>query len=101
MARSGESPMNHAEWLALAGLVRLMVHSDGVVTRKEHRFVSNLAQRFGSEAWSSMAEAELRLTSEALVKAQAARVVRPETRAQIRAILVELAAAGGVGNEEQ
>lgn len=93
--------MNGAEWLALAGLIRMMLRADGKVSRREHALVSELASRLGPELWSSLAKAEVELHDEEGVRKAAAKVVRPEPRAQIRAILEEVALADGMAEPER
>jgi len=92
--------MNQAEWLALAGLIKLMKDADGVVTLKEHRTVGKLASRMGSKLWEALALAERDLDSEAAIRRQAAKV-RPQSQALVRGALEELALADGLAEPEQ
>lgn len=93
--------MNTAEWLALAGLLRLMMGAHGALSLREHRFVGQLASRLGPDLWTHLALAERDLPSEEAVRRQAARVVRPERQRQIRQILAELAHDGGAAPAER
>jgi uncharacterized tellurite resistance protein B-like protein len=93
--------MNAAEWLALAGLIRMMLRADGNVSRREHALVSELATRLGPELWIALAKAEVELHDREDVQRAAARVVRPEPRAEIRSILEEVARADGMGEPER
>ncbi len=93
--------MNPSEWLALAGLLRIMMGADGHVSLREHRFVGKLASDLGPELWTYLAKAEVELPSEDAVRRAAARVAKPESRARIRAILEALAESDGVVLEEQ
>lgn len=93
--------MNQAEWLALAGLIRAMIAADGKISIQEHRLVGKLAGRLGPKLWEALANAELQLTDQAAVERQAKKVVDPETRATIRAIIEEVALSDGMDETEQ
>lgn len=95
------SDLNTAEWLALAGLIRLMMDADGKVTIREHRTVATLAQRLGPKLWEAMAHAERDLDGEAGIRRQAERVVRPHAQVIIRDALEEMAQSDGIAEEEQ
>ncbi|HBQ16890.1 MAG: hypothetical protein RLP09_17605 [Sandaracinaceae bacterium] len=93
--------MNPAEWLALGGLIRLMLQADGKVTLRENAAVGDLAIRLGAELWTALVRAELELPSMERTREQARLVQRPEIRALIRDALEELARADGLEASER
>ncbi|MEC7523266.1 MAG: hypothetical protein VYE22_25525 [Myxococcota bacterium] len=93
--------MTPAEWLALGGLVRLMLQADGKVTLRENAAVGDLAIRLGAELWTALVRAEMELPNAERVRAHAATVARPEIRSLIRDALEELARADGMDDAER
>jgi len=89
------------EWLALAGLIRLVRDADGKITPKEHQKVAALVRHFGPTLWEFLAKAERQLEDEDAVRRQAAKVERPEAREAIREALVEMANTDGMSDAEQ
>ena len=89
------------EKLAFAGLVRLVVRSDGEFTAQEVVALTTVAKAVGSAAfWTTMRHAQERLETADDVMQAVEQVTRPEVRRWIYTILHGIAKSDGIDRQE-
>ncbi|MEM7447900.1 MAG: hypothetical protein AAF355_06640 [Myxococcota bacterium] len=93
--------LNEHEQLAFAGLIRLIVRSDGSFTGPEAKMLGQIAASVGSQLfWKLMRTAQEKLETADDVFMQVAYVTRPEIRLWIYTVLHEIAQCDGVDRRE-
>jgi uncharacterized tellurite resistance protein B-like protein len=91
------------EQLALGGLIRLMLRSDGQFTAAEEEKVNQVGARLADAGrlWSVISASAQAYTNDAAIRRAASAVTRPEVRALLRDVLAEIASDGSVTETEQ
>jgi hypothetical protein len=91
------------EKLALGGLIRMMLRSDGEFAEDEEDAVDSLGDDVGGKAaiWRIVSDSAQALRSNDAVRDAAIRVTRPDARAVIRDALVRVAAADSIVESER
>lgn len=91
------------EKLALGGLLRLMIRSDGDFTEKEEEAVNRAGERLGAEAglWRLISQSAQDCPEDADIRAAVAKVVRPEARSLIRSAAKEVAEGDSLADSER
>jgi len=91
------------EQLALGGLIRLMLRSDGEFTDAEEEKVNQIGARLADpqRLWSVISASAQAHMSDASIRTAAESVLRPEVRALVREVLTEVARDGSVTESEQ
>ena len=92
------------ERIALGGLVRMMIRSDGDFTEAEEETVNAVGERLlgGPGAmWRLISASAQACPDDAAIRAAADTVTRPEARTLIRDVLSEIAAGDEVSDEER
>lgn len=86
------------EKIALGGLIRMMIRSDGEFAEAEEAAVDALGEEIGGKAaiWRIVSDSAQALRSNDAVKEAATKVVRPEARAAILGALKKVAGADAI-----
>lgn len=93
--------LTRLEQLALAGLIRLLVRSDGVFSDLEVAGMQTLARELGSTTfWTLMREAQQSLPAEENVLALARELERPAVLEWMYGVLMGLAVVDGLHDKE-
>jgi hypothetical protein len=95
--------LSKEEQLALGGLIRLMLRSDGDFSEAEEAQVNALGAELADPGrlWSVVSASAQAHRSDADIRAAAGRVTRPEVRALLRDALTRIARVGEMTREEQ
>jgi uncharacterized tellurite resistance protein B-like protein len=95
--------LTREEQLALGGLIRLMLRSDGDFSEAEEAKVNALGARMADPArmWSVISASAQAHRSDADIRAAAAAVTRPDVRTLVREALADIAADGAITRDEQ
>lgn len=91
------------ERLALGGLIRMMVRSDGEFSAAEEATINGLGQRLGGDSgvmWRVISQSAQDCPGDDAVLEVARRVERPEAQQMIRALLEEVAAGDLIAESE-
>lgn len=91
------------EQLALGGLIRLMLRSDGEFTEAEEEKVNQVGGRLADPGrlWSVISASAQSHMSDASIRTAAESVTRPEVRNLVREVLADVARDGSVTDTEQ
>lgn len=90
--------------MALGGLIRLMVRSDGDFSEEEEARIDAIGElRAGGRAamWRLISESAQALPNEATIRVAAGEVVRDDARTTVLAMLTSIAEEGGVTETER
>jgi len=96
--------LSQPERMALGGLIRLMVRSDGDFSEEEEARINAIGElRGGGRAaiWKLISESAQALPGEEAIRAAAAQVVRDDARTTFLAILTSIAEEGGITDGER
>ena len=96
--------LDDAERIALGGLLRLMIRSDGDFSEEEEETVNQLGERHLGEpggVWRLISASAQACPSDDEIRAAAQKVERGEARTLITSILEEVAAGDEVSDEER
>lgn len=95
--------LDHDERIALGGLLRLIIRSDGDFTVAEEETVNQLGVKHlgdAAELWSLISNSAQAAPNDAAIRASAAKVTRPAARAAILELVREVAAGDEVSPDE-
>lgn len=95
--------LDPAERIALGGLLRLIIRSDGDFTVAEEETVNRLGEKHlgdAAELWSLISDSAQASPTDAAIRASAAKVTRPAARAVILELVREVAAGDEVSPDE-
>lgn len=94
--------LDRAEQLALGGLIRLLVRSDGDFTQAEEDRIHAIGERIGGGEviWRLISSSAQAYPHDGQVRTAATAVERPEARALFLDVLGEVAEPDGVAVEE-
>lgn len=96
--------LSQPERMALGGLIRLMVRSDGDFSEEEEARIDAIGElRAGGRAamWKLISESAQALPSESAIRAAANDVVRDDARTTLLAMLTSVAEEGGITDSER
>ncbi len=91
------------ERMALGGLIRLMVRSDGNFSEEEEARIDAIGElRAGGRAqmWRLISESAQSLPTEATIRAAAVEIAREDARTTVLAMLTSIAEEGGITDNE-
>ena len=88
------------EKLALGGLLRMMVRSDGDFSEKEENAINAAGERLGGRLWGVISQSAQDCPNDADIRAAVAKVTRAEARALIRGVVAEIAESDLVSESE-
>jgi hypothetical protein len=94
--------LDRAEQLALGGLIRLLVRSDGDFTQAEEDRINGIGERIGGSEviWRLISTSAQAYPHDGQIRVAASAVERPEARALFLDVLGEVAEPDGVAAEE-
>lgn len=96
--------LSSEEQMALGGLIRLMVRSDGDFSEEEEARIDAIGElRAGgrSAMWKLISASAQALKDEAAIRAAASQIARQDARATLIAMLTSIAEEGGVAQAER
>lgn len=95
--------LSRQERLAIAGLFRLMMQSDGAVSANEREHLTSFAEELGNADafWNAVDAAARELTSADAIKSSAASITHQGLRENVYAMLLELATDESIAKTEQ
>lgn len=94
--------LDRAEQLALGGLIRLLVRSDGDFTEAEEDRINAIGERIGGGEviWRLISTSAQAYPHDGQIRTAASAIARPEARALVLDVLGEVAEPDGVAAEE-
>lgn len=96
--------LSESERMALGGLIRLMVRSDGDFSEEEEARIDAIGElRAGGRAamWKLISDSAQALPSEDAIREAAVAVVRDDARTALLVILTSIAEEGGITDSER
>jgi uncharacterized tellurite resistance protein B-like protein len=96
--------LQQEERIALGGLLRLIIRSDGDFTVAEEETVNQLGEKHlggAGELWRVISASAQACPNDAAIRESAAKVTRPEARAVIFGLVREVAAGDEVSPSEE
>lgn len=94
--------LDRAEQLALGGLIRILVRSDGDFTQAEEDRINAIGERIGgpSAIWRLISSSAQAFPHDQQIRTAARAVERPAARDLFLSVLGDVAATDGVADEE-
>ncbi len=94
--------LDRAEQLALGGLIRLLVRSDGDFTQAEEDRINAIGERIGGAdvIWRLISNSAQAFPHDGQIRTAAGAIGRPEARALVLDVLGDVAATDGVAAGE-
>lgn len=89
------------EKLALGGLLRMMIRSDGDFSEAEENAINAAGEPLGGRLWPVISQSAQDCPQDADIRAAVARVTRAEARTLIRGVVQGLAESDLVSESEQ